>query len=227
MGREVIVSTPPPQRSLLGWQLVVVALLVSVGPRFAAGEGTFSDLPPTRGLYRPTAYVLRQGETEIQFFAFTSPTNPLEFFSFEYGLSSAFTVGTRPVSALFGDVRVWAKYHVGTTGPVSLAIPFGVDVLVPVPAWRLHGGWVLSWRVLPFLTLHPGLEMEFTPGMSLRPYAGVDVDLWTNLKLVLEIEGDDPSFTVGALVGMFGFVKLQIDTPLPSIHLRISVTGRF
>lgn len=217
-------------RSLLplwGWRLVVVAFLITVGPQLAPVGQTFFDLPPTRGLYFPTAYTLSRGDTEIQFFAFTAPTNPLEFLEFEYGLSDAFTFGARPVSALFGDVRVWGKYRVGTTGPVSLAIPFGVDVLVPVPAWRVHGGWVLSWRVLPFLTLHPGLEMGFAPGMSLRPYAGVDVDLWTNLKLVLEVDGDDPYFTVGALVWMFGFVKLQIDTPLPSIHVRISVAGRF
>lgn len=217
----------PRRLSLPGWRLVGVALLVSVGPLFAASRGTFSELPPTRGLYRPTAYVLRQGETEIQFFAFTSPTNPLEFFEFEYGLSSAFTIGMRPVSALFGDVRLWGKYHVGTTGPVSLAIPFGVDVLVPAPTWRVHGGWVLSWRALPFLTLHPGLDIGFAPGMSLHPYAGVDVDLGPNLKLVLEVDSDGPSVTVGGLVGMFGFVKLQLDTPLPTLHLRISVTGRF
>lgn len=188
---------------------------------------TFLDLPPTRGLYWPTAYNLSRGETQVQLFAFASPTNPLEFFEVEYGLSDSFQVGLRPVSALFGDVRVWGKYHVGTTDPVSLAIPFGAAVLIPAPAWSVHGGWVLSWRVLPFLTLHPGLDLAFTPAMVLRPYAGVDLDLWTNLKLVLELDGEEPYVTAGVVLWAFGFVRLQVDTSLPTVRLRISVSGRW
>lgn len=193
----------------------------------SASGGSFWDEPPTRGLYRPTAYTLARGETQIQFFAFASPTNPLEFFEFEYGLSDSFQLGLRPVSAFFGDVRLWGKYHVGTTGPVSLAIPFGVDVLIPVPSWVLHGGWVLSWRVFPLLTLHPGIDLAFVPQMSIRPYLGVDLDLWTNLKLVLELDGEEPYVTVGVLLWAFGFVRLQADTSLPAVRLRISVSGRF
>ena len=156
------------------WFFLTVPLDLAV----AGGTGrTFADAPPTRGLYWPTAYTLRRGETQVQLFAFTSPTNPLEFFEFEYGLTDSFQLGVRPVSAVFGDVRVWGKYGVGTTGAVSLAIPFGVDVLLPAPAWSVHGGWVLSWRVLPFLTLHTGIDLAFAPGMVLRPYAGLDLDL--------------------------------------------------
>ncbi|QAA76158.1 MAG: hypothetical protein BIP78_0392 [Candidatus Bipolaricaulis sibiricus] len=199
---------------------------VSLAGTVAVGR-TFLDAPPTRGLYRPTAHNLSRGETQIQFLAFSSPTNPLEFFEFEYGLSDVFEVGARPVSALFGDVRVWAKYHVGTTGPVSLAIPLGLDVRFAAPAWAARAGWVLSWRAFRWVSLHPGLELTFVPAMGIYPYLGAHFDVWTNLKLVLEIDGEDPYLTVGALVWMLGFVRLQIDTPLPSVQLRISITGRF
>ncbi|MEW6216462.1 MAG: hypothetical protein AB1543_02130 [Candidatus Bipolaricaulota bacterium] len=209
---------------LLVWGALV---LISVGILDPVFGRTFLDAPPTQGLYKPTAYTLARGETQIQFFAFTSPTNPLEFFEFEYGLTDAFQLGMRPVSALFGDVRVWGKYHVGTTGPISLAIPFGVDVLIPVPSWALRGGWVLSWRVLSFLTLHPGLDLSFTPAMGVHPYLGVDLDAWWNLKLVAELDGEEPYVHVGILIWAFGFVRLQVDTPLPIISLRITVTGRF
>jgi len=205
-----------------------IGLLLALAFLGTGGVGrTFFDLPPTRGLYLPTAYTLSRGETQVQFFAFTSPTNPLEFFAFEYGLSNAFMLGARPISALFGDIRIWGKYHVGTAEAVSLAIPFGVNVLVPAPAWSVHGGWVLSWRVLPFLTLHPGLDMAFSPGMVLRPHLGLDLDLWTNLKLVVEVDGEEPYVTAGLLARVMGFVQLQVDTPLPTVRLRVSVSGRF
>jgi len=57
-----------------------------VGSFVAAVPGhAFWDARPTRGLYKPTAYVLARGEVEIQFFAFASPTDPLGFLRFEYG----------------------------------------------------------------------------------------------------------------------------------------------
>jgi hypothetical protein len=200
-----------------------VAVLIGVP---ALGR-SFWDAPPTRGLYRPTAYNLFRGETQIQFLAFASPMNPLAFFEFEHGVSDSFQFGMRPISALFGDVRLWGKYHVGTTGPVSLAIPFGAEILVPVPSWTVRGGWVLSWRVLPVLTLHPGFELSFVPAMGLHPYLGADLDLWTNLKLVFELDGEEPYVDVGLLAWLFGYVRLQVDTPLPTVAIRISVTGRF
>lgn len=59
---------------------------VLVGSFVAAVPGhAFWDARPTRGLYKPTAYVLARGEVEIQFFAFASPTDPLGFLRFEYG----------------------------------------------------------------------------------------------------------------------------------------------
>lgn len=205
--------------------LSVLALAIGVG---LPVEGrTFHEAPPTRGLYRPTAYNLARGETQVQFFAFASPTNPLEFFEFEYGLSEKFQFGLRPVSALLGFLRLWGKYHVGTTGPVSVALPFGVEVLIPAPAWTVHGGWVLSWRPLPLLTFHPGLELAFVPETSIRPFLGADLDLWTNVKLVLELDGEEPYLNVGVLLWALGFVRLQVDTPLPTVSLRISVSGRF
>jgi len=205
----------------------VGVLLGIVAVLWCGAARTFLDAPPTRGLNWPTAYTLAQGETQIQFFSFASPTNPLAFFEFEHGLSDVFQLGMRPISAFFGDVRVWAKYHVGTTGPMALAIPFSVDVLIPTLSWALRGGWVLSWRVLPFLTLHPGLDLAFMPQMVLQPYAGVDLDVWRDLKLVVEVDGQEPHVHVGFLLWAFGFVQFQIATPLPSVQVRVSVSGRF
>lgn len=209
------------------WQEWAAIVLV-VTTLFCPGSSrTFHDAPPTRGLYWPTAYNLSRGETEIQFFAFASTTNPLAFFEFEYGLSDALQLGLRPVSALFGDVRLWGKVHVGTAGPISLAIPFGTQVLIPVPSWNLYGGWVLSWRVLPFLTLHPGIELAFVPAMEIRPSLGVDLGVGRNLKIIVEADSTPPRFRFGVLSWLFGFVRLQVDTPIPSVSLRVSVSGRF
>lgn len=208
------------------WPVAVsIALVLSLW--LPVSGRTFLDAPPTRGLYKPTGHTLARGETQIQLFSFSSPTNPLAFFEFEYGLSDAFQLGVRPVSALFGDIRVWAKHRVGTTGPIALAIPFSVDVIVPTLSWALRGGWVMSWRVLPFLTLHPGLDLVFVPAMSIEPYAGLDLDVWRDLKLVVEVDGHDPYVHVGILLWAFGFVQFQVDTPLPAVLLRISVSGRF
>lgn len=203
-----------------GW----VALLAGTG--LGAGR-TFAEALPTRGLHRPTAYNLARGETQVQLFAFASPTNPLAFFEVEYGLSDAFQVGFRPVAAFFGDLRGWGKVHVGTTGNVSLAIPFGVEVLVPSWAWTVHGGWVLSWRALPFLTLHPGIDLLFSPAMSLQPHGSADLDLGRYLKLIVELDAEPPHVHVGLLAWAWGAVRFQVDTPLPAVSLRVSVTGRF
>ncbi len=204
----------------------MLALLVAAIAGGGVGR-TFLDAPPTRGIHHPTAYTLARGETQVQFFSFTSPTNPLAFLEFERGLTDAFQIGFRPVSAFFGTVRAWAKHHVGTTANVALAIPFSVDVLIPTWSWELRGGWVLSWRVLPFLTLHPGIDLAFAPGMSLEPYLGVDLGLGRNLKLVVEVDGQDPYVHLGVLVWAFGFVQFRVDTPLPTVSLRVSVSGRF
>ena len=210
------------------WLKSLLAVLLAVLAVETGGEGqTFLDAPPTRCLYRPTAYNLGRSEVQIQFLSFESPTNPLAFFEFEYGLSDAFQLGLRPVSALFGDVRLWGKVHVGTAGLISLAIPFGAQVLIPVPSWNLYGGWVLSWRVLPFLTLHPGIELMFVPAMEIRPSLGVDLGVGRNLKIIIEADSTPPHFRFGVLSWLFGFVRLQVDTPIPSVSLRISVSGRF
>jgi hypothetical protein len=63
--------------------------------------------------------------------------------------------------------------------------------------------------------------------MGVHPYLGVDLDAWRNLKLVAELDGEEPYVHVGILIWAFGFVRLQVDTPLPIISLRITVTGRF
>lgn len=207
--------------------LLVLGLVAPLaGPGFGAGW-TFAEALPTWGLHRPTAYNLARGETQVQLFAFAAPTNPLAFFEVEYGLSDAFQLGFRPVAAFFGDVRGWGKVHVGTTGDVSLAVPFGVEVTLPSWAWAVHGGWVLSWRVLPFLTLHPGINLLFSPGMSLQPYGSADFDLGRYLKLIVEVDAEPPHVHVGLLAWAWGAVRFQVDTPLPAVSLRVSVTGRF
>jgi len=211
--------------SIRGMCLSVLAVGIAIGAP-ALGR-SFWDAPPTRGLYRPTAYTLSRGEAQIQFFAFASPTNPLSFFEFEYGLSDALQLGTRPVSAAFGDIRIFGKYHVGTTGPVSLAIPFSAEFLVPTFSWGVRGGWMLSWRVLPFLTLHPGLDLAFAPAVGLDPYLGTDLDLWSNLKLVLELDGEEPHLDLGILARLLGIAEIRADFSLPWSGLRISVSGRF
>ncbi|HEU68471.1 MAG TPA: hypothetical protein ENN53_04555 [Candidatus Acetothermia bacterium] len=121
----------------------------------------------------------------------------------------------RPVSALFGDVQAWGKVHVGTTGPVSLATPFGVEILVPVPSWAVRAGWVLSWRALPSLTLHPGLDLGFVPATGILAYLGVDFDPWTNFKLILELDGEEPYLDIGLLAWLLGVVRFQVDVSLP------------
>lgn len=214
-------------RSWRPWPMWVAVSILAVGLSAPGAGSAFWDAPPPRGLHRPTAYVLPRGKVEVQFFAFASPTNPLEFFQFEFGLTDSVQVGMRPLSALFGDVQAWGKAQVGTSGPVSLAIPFGLQLLIPIPAWSLHGGWVLSWRVLPFLSLHPGISLVFYPALRMEPYAGVHLDVGRNVKLVLEGGVGPPHFSAGILVWAFDSVRLQIDTPLPTVHLRISVTGRF
>jgi len=211
--------------SIRGMCLSVLTVGIAIGSP-ALGR-SFWDAPPTRGLYRPTAYTLSGGEVQIQFFAFASPTNPLAFFEFEYGLSDTLQLGTRPVSAAFGDIRIFGKYHVGASGPVALAIPFSAEFLVPTFAWRVRGGWMLSWRVLPFLTLHPGLDLAFAPAVRLDPYLGTDLDLWSNLKLVLELDGEAPHLDLGILARPFGIAEIRADLSLPWSGLRISISGRF
>lgn len=211
----------------LTWNACLTVLAVGVAVGGQAGARTFGDAPPTRGLYKPTAYTLAGGEFQIQFFAFSSPMYPLSFLEFEYGLSDAFQLGLRPVSAFFGDVRLWGKYRVGTSEALSLAIPFGIDVFIPSPAWKLRGGWVLSWRASPLLTFHPGIELSFSPAMGIHPYLGADLDLGRILKLVVEVEGEEPHVTVGLLAWLWEGVLVQVDSPLPSVSLRISVSGRF
>ncbi|MCX7751077.1 MAG: hypothetical protein N2320_06050 [Candidatus Bipolaricaulota bacterium] len=206
--------------------VLILGILALVGKTWGAGP-TFADAPPTRGFHRPTAYPLTRGETQVQLFAFSSPTNPLAFFEVEYGVSDSFQIGFRPIAAFFGDLRGWGKVHVGTTGAVSLAIPFGVEVWVPSWAWALHGGWVLSWRVLPFLTLHPGIDLAFSPGMSLQAYGSADLDLGWYLKLIVELDGEPPYVHVGLLAWVWGVVLFRVDTPLPTLSLRVSLTGRF
>lgn len=208
--------------------LCLLVLLFACGAFAAPALGrTFWDAPPTRGLFRPTAYNLFRGEVQVQLFAFSSVTDPFSFFEVEYGLSDALQLGTRPVPVLFGDVRLFGKYRVGTTGPVSLAVPFGAHVLIPTLAWRIHGGWVLSWQIPPLLTLHPGIEFSLGPATVITPYLGATVDVGANLKLVLELDGEEPYVDLGALLWLFGFVKLQVDFSVPWDGIRISITGRF
>lgn len=202
---------------------LVVGMLIGV----AAAGSSFWDAPPTRGLYRPTAYVLGRGETQIQIFSISAMTNPLAFLEFEYGLSDVFQLGTRPVALAFGDVRLFGKYHVGTTGPVSLAMPFTVELLIPTLSGGATGGWVLSWRVLPLLTLHPGLDMPVFPVAGIHPYLGVDLDLLPDLKLVVEVDGSPPYVDLGVLARFFGLVTVQVDFTLPWSGLHLSISVRF
>ncbi|MFH1610184.1 MAG: hypothetical protein ABID40_06120 [Candidatus Bipolaricaulota bacterium] len=157
---------------------LVVGALIGV----PASGSSFWDAPPTRGLYRPTAYVLARHETQVQIISISAMTNPLAFFEFEYGLSDVLQLGTRPVALAFGEVKLFGKYHVGTTSPVSLAIPFTAELVIPSLAWGVAEGWVLSWRVFPLLTLHPGIELPLYPVHGLHPYLGADLDLFPDVK---------------------------------------------
>ncbi len=85
----------------------------------------------------------------------------------------------------------------GATGLVSLAIAFRTGISIPLLAWGPYGEWVLSWVVSPLLSLHPGFVVSVVPPVTVCPYLGVTLGPLPNLKLILELDGEEPYLDEG------------------------------
>ena len=138
------------------WSVTSVAVLglVSTTALCAVGQG-FSDVPPTWGLARPTAYTLRARELQIGVVSVTEPASMYV----NYGITSALQVGLWPIVALRGLFNVGGKFGFSLGPDLKMALPVSYWYWTGSGSQELHVGIVLGLQVGTSVWLDAGLTV--------------------------------------------------------------------
>ncbi len=198
--------------------LVLAVVLPAVGSQA-------SEFSPIRAAGWPTAHNLKSGQFQVEFFSI--PPEPLSLLQVDIGVTDRVQLGIRPLAAAFGDIGLFGKYGLGGAEALKLAIPFQVAFQVPSWTFSIHGGWVVGWPVLPWLTVHPGLLLRLHPGIGVRVHVVLQVHFFPQFQVWGAVSGPDIEVGLGGALWLAPFVFVEGNWRSGEGAFRLALGTRF